>query len=239
MTKKVGTWWIRDGIDERKTEAEGFGDVLQNLSSFDWTENHGDSSVLRRDFVETAAYTEKVDEVDIMYMSSHGDYDRYVPATYGRGFQTWDQPVQFGDTIDWGKEDLEVFSSHACRLLYHSETNRIGRWIPAFRKLHYMFGFHTVSHSGKNQKDRGRKFATHAAWHLFWPVGWANSYTLREAWKKACMETESNEVTWAYLRADGEAPDGTWVNTYNERLETTEPDDPVHNRRFYRSRGAC
>ena len=242
MAKRVGTWWIKDGLDDRRKEAQSFGDVLDNLSSFNWTQDHGDSNVLRKDFVETTNYTEKIDQVDLMYMSSHGSYDPDNATTWGHAFMTSDGSVHTSNTIDWGKSDLEYFSSHACRLLYHTSFNSVGRWIPAFKRLHYMLGFHTPSHSGKNQKDRGSKFAMYAAWHLFFPPGmpfFQSSYKLRSAWKKACCETEGSSVRWAYLRANGNTPSGAWVDTYNERLEISEPNDPVNNRQFWTANGSC
>lgn len=242
MAKRVGSWWIKDGLDDRRKEAQGFADVLDNLSSFDWTQDHGDSGVLRKDFVETAGYTEKVDQVDMMYISSHGIYTDGVPSTYGGAFSAWDGSVRTSDTIDWGKSDLEYFASHACKLLYHSSSNSVGRWIPAFERLHYMFGFHTDSHSGKNQRDRGSKFGLYAAWHLFYPSGipfFPSSYKLRIAWKKACVETEGSSVKWAYLRANGNTSGGTWVNTYNEKLEVSEPNDPTTGREFFTAKGSC
>jgi len=242
MAKRVGTWWIKDGLDERRKEAQSFGETLDHLSSFNWTQDHGDSNVLKKDFVETAGYSEKIDMVDLMYMSSHGCYNPDDSSTWGHAFSVSDGTVRTSDPIDWGKWDLEYFSSHACKLLYHSASNSVGRWIPAFERLHYMFGFHTVSHSGKHQKKRGGKFAIYAAWHLFFPSGLAflpSSYTIRKAWKKACIETESSSVKWAYLRANGKTSGGTWVNTYNERLETTEPNDPTNNREFWTAKGSC
>lgn len=242
MTKKVGTWWIRDGLEARRTEARGFGDVLDCLSSFQWTEDHGDSNVIRKDFVETASYTERVDQVDFMFMCSHGSYDPDKSSTWGEAFRTSDGTVRCTNAIDWGKNDLEYFSSHACKLLYHSSSNSVGRWISAFERLHYMFGFHTVSHSGKDQEDRGRKFATYAAFHLFFPEefrGMVPVYTLRAAWKKANQEVEGSSVKWAYLRANGNNQSGNWVNTYNESLETGEPNDPINNREFWTAKGSC
>ena len=237
MAKRVGTWWIKDGLDDRRKEAQSFGEVLDILSSFSWTQDHGDSNVLEKDFVETTGYAEKIDQVDLMYMCSHGSYDPEDSSTWGHAFRTWDGTVETSESIDWGKGDLEYFSSHACKLLYHSSSNSVGRWIPAFKRLHYMFGFHTVSNSGNDQEDRGGKFAIYAALHLFFPF--FGSYKLRKAWKKACIETESSSVKWAYLRANGNTSGGTWVNTYNERLETGEPNDPTINRDFYTAKGSC
>lgn len=237
MAKNVGTWWIKSGLDDRRKEAQSFGEVLEILSSFNWTQDHGDSNVLKKDFVETPSYTEKVDQVDMMYMSSHGSYDPDDSSTWGHAFCAWDGTIKTSNSIDWGKVDLEYFSSHACKLLYHSSSNSVGRWIPAFKRLHYMFGFHTVSHSGSSQKNRGGKFAMSMAWHLLFPFGGPNK--LRTAWKKACIETEGSSVKWAYLRANGKTSGGVWVNTYNEILETGEPNDPITDRAFYTSKGSC
>ncbi len=243
MSKKVGTWWIKDGLDDRRKEAQGFGEMLNHLSSFYWTDDHGEEDVLRKDFVETQNYIERVDNVSMMYMSSHGSYDPDNSSTWGKAFCTSDGTVTTSDSIEWGKSDLEYFSSHACKLLYHSSSNSVARWVSAFRKLHYMFGFHTVSHSGKGQKDRGSKFALYAAWHLFFPAGilfMPSSYTLRAAWKKTCILTEGDDVKWAYLRANGRPiANGPWVDTYNERLEVAEPADPVVDREFFSASGSC
>ncbi len=53
---------IKDGIDGRRIEAQGFASTLDAVAGFDWTEDHGDSAVLEKDFVETANYTEKIDQ---------------------------------------------------------------------------------------------------------------------------------------------------------------------------------
>ena len=241
MVKRVGTWWIRDGLDARRTEARGFGEVLDILSGFNWTQDHGDTNVVKKDFIETANYDEKIDQVDLMFMCTHGDYDIGVSSTYGRGFSTSDGTVSESDTIDWGKRDLEYFSTHACRLLYHSSTNSVGRWIPAFERLHYMFGFHTDSFSGTSLEDRGKKFAIYACFHLFFSFirQFITPYPIRSAWIKANVEVESSSVKWAYLRANGNTSSGVWVNTYNEVLAEEEKKDPVNNREYWTCKGTC
>ncbi len=241
MVRKVGSWWIKDGVDERREEAQGLARVLDALPSFQWSQDRGDNEVVRKDFVETAAYTEKVDTVDILYMSSHGSYDEDDASTWGHAFSVWNNVVRASDSCDWGKSTLEYFASHACKLLYHSASNTVGRWIAAFERLHHMLGFHTVSHSGKDQDERGEKFGSYAAMHLFFPPGLPVSKTaIRTAWKQACCETEPSSVSWAYLRANGRpAAGGSWVNTYNETLENAEPDDPIVEREFWRNKGSC
>lgn len=227
MARRIGSWWIRDGIDGRRIEAQGFGSTLASLSGFAWTQDHGDSAVLEKDFVETANYTEKVDVVDAVMMSSHGNPNE---------FSVWDGRVSTSDTIRFGKGDLEIFATHACKLLEHTSSNSVGRWIPAFERLHYMFGFHTSSYSGGGQKWRGIYFAMYAA-YLYYTFGF--SYTLREAWKKANILVEGSNVKWAYLRCTGTDSQGNSANTYNEKLRTHETRDQTHHRSFWTARGTC
>lgn len=232
MVRRIGTWWIKDGIDGRRIEAQGFGETLENLSGFDWTQDHGDSGVLEKDFVETANYSEKVDQVDAVMMSSHGNPNE---------FWVWNGTVSTSDTIKFGKGDLEIFATHACKLLEHTTSNSVGRWIPAFERLHYMFGFHTSSWSGGSQNPRGAYFAMYAAYlyYLLNPFFGDFSHTLRYAWKKANTLVEGSNVKWAYLRCTGTDSQGNSANTYNEKLRTSETTDPTHNRSFWTAKGTC
>ena len=230
MARSLGSWWIKDGIDGRRLEAQLFASLLSGLSSFNWTQDHGDSNVLEKDFVETPSYTEKVDRVDAVMMSSHGNPN---------GFSVWDGFVSTSDDIDFGKGDLEIFATHACKLLEHTSSNSVGRWIPAFERLHYMFGFHNSSYSGGTQTNRGLYFAFYAAYLYYITGGFMGNYTLRYAWKKANILVESSSVKWAYLRCTGTTSSGSSASTYNEKLRSSEPSDPTHNRSFWTAKGNC
>jgi hypothetical protein len=227
MVKRVGSWWIKDGIDGRRIEAEGFASTLAGLSQFDWTENHGDSGVIESDFVTTPRTTQRSDSVDVLQMSSHGS-----PSS----FSVWGGSVSTSDAVDFGKSDLEFFATHACDLLEHSATNSVGRWIPAFQRLHYMLGFFNSSYSGGGQDDRGKWFARYAAYFYYWPLSFLFKIDVpvREAWAEANEIVEGSDVRWAYLRA--EAPGAP---TYNERLRAAETVDPVTNRTFWTASGNC
>lgn len=227
MVKRVGSWWIKDGIDGRRIEAEGFAETLAGLSQFDWTENHGDSGVIESDFVTTAKVTQRSDSVDALQMSSHGNPN---------GFSVWNGSVSTSDAVDFGKSDLEIFATHACDLLEHTATNSVGRWIPAFERLHYMLGFFNSSYSGGGQDDRGKWFARYAAYFYYWPLSFLFKIDMpvREAWAEANEIVEGSSVRWAYLRA--EAPGAP---TYNERLRAAEATDPVSNRTFWTANGTC
>jgi hypothetical protein len=227
MAKSVGSWWIKDGIDGRRLEAEGFASTLGSLSEFDWTVNRGDANVVKSDFVPTSGSTLRSDQVDALQMSSHGS-----PS----GFSVWGGSVTTGDAVDFGRNDLEIFATHACKLLEHTSGNPVGRWIPAFERLHYMFGFHTNSWSGGGQNDRGVWFARYAAYFYYWALNWLVKIDMpvREAWAEANEIVEGSQAQWAYLRAEARG-----VPTYNERLRASEPTDPVGNRSYWTARGTC
>ncbi len=229
MAKRMGSWWIKDGIDGRRKEAQGFPATFALASGFDWTEDHGDSGVLEKDFVVTSNYQEKSEKVDCLMMSSHGNPN---------GFSTSDGSVSTGDNVDFGIGDLEVFATHACALLEHTSSNSVGRWIPAFERLHYMCGFHNSSYSGGGQDPRGQYFAAYGgAYHYL--ISFFPHYTIRDAWKKANQLVEGSNVQWAYLRAEGKTSGGSTVSTYNEKITKSEPSDPSQNRTFWTARGSC
>ena len=224
MARTIGSWWIKDGIDGRRIEAQGFASTLAAIPGFAWTEDHGDSDVLEKDFVETANYTERVDNVDAVQMSSHGSQD---------SFSVSNGSVSTSDTIRFGKSDLEIFATHACKLLEHSAAHNVGRWCGAFDRLHYMCGFHNSSYSGGGQNPRGTYFAMYAA-YLHAVIPWMPQYPVREAWKLANVAVESSDVEWAYLRCTGAGAD-----TYNELLTSSEPADPTSERSFWTAHGSC
>ncbi len=224
MPRSLGAWWIRSGLDGRRIEAQGFASTLAGLSQFDWTQDHGEADVLRQDFATTTGTTQRSDSVDALQMSSHGS-----PS----GFAVWGGNVTTADAIDFGKFDLEIFATHACSLLEHTATNSVGRWIPAFERLHYMLGFHTSSYSGGGQNARGTWFALYSAWLYYVFFGWWDM-PVREAWAEANEIVEGSDVQWAYLRAESES-----APTYQERLREPEPADPTGTRSFWTARGTC
>ena len=230
MARRIGSWWIKDGIDGRRIEAQGFGSLLNGLSGFSWTEDHGDNNVLEKDFVETANYAERVDNVDAVMMSSHGNPN---------SFSVSDGSVSTSDTVRFGKSDLEIFATHACKLLEHTSSNSVGRWIGAFERLHYMCGFHNSSYSGGGQNARGSNFAMYGAYLYYATGGLFPQYTVRGAWKKANVLVEGSNVEWAYLRCTGNTSSGASASTYNEKLTKSEPNDPTHNRSFWTAHGPC
>jgi hypothetical protein len=105
--------------------------------------------------------------------------------------------------------------------------------IPAFQRLHYMFGFHSSSYSGGGQDPRGALFGAFAA-SLHDTFFGLFDMPMREAWAEANEIVEGSGVEWAYLRATSPV-----ASTYGERLRAAEPTDPVTDRTFYTARGSC
>lgn len=230
MARRMGAWWIKDGLDGRRLEAQSFASTFDIISGFDWTEDHGDSNVKEKDFVDTANYDEKSDNVDCLMMSSHGSPGR---------FSTWDGSVSTSDSISFGSGDLEVWASHACQVLRHDSTNSTWDWIPAFERLHYMCGFHTNSYSGGGRDSRGMWFAWYGGVANKLMFGLHTHHPIRTAWKKANRMVEGSNVDWAYMRTSGNSSSGNFTSTYNEKFTSSEPTDPVSNRTFYWARGTC
>lgn len=230
MARRMGSWWIKDGLDGRRLEAQSFASTFDLLSGFSWTEDHGDSNVKEKDFVDTSNYDEKSDNVDCLMMSSHGSPGR---------FSTWDGSVSTSDSISFGSGDLEVWASHACQVLKHDSNTRVWDWIPAWEGLHYMCGFHTNSYSGGGRDSRGMWFAWYGGVAHNLMLGFFTHYPIRTAWKKANRMVEGSNVDWAYMRASGTSSSGATANTYNEKFTSSEPTDPDTNRTFYWARGTC
>lgn len=230
MPKRTGSWWIKDGLDGRRLEAQSFASTFDMLSGYSWTQDHGDSGVKTKDFKVTASYNEKSERVDYLMMSSHGN---------SGGFACWDGWVTKSDNIDFGIGDLEVWASHACQVLRHDSSVSVWDWIPAWERLHFMCGYANNSYSGGGRDSRGFWFAWYGGVGAGFMPFFYPHYPIRTAWKKASRMVENSNVDWAYMRASGNTSNGQYVNTYNERFETQEPKDPVSGRTFYWAKGTC
>jgi len=139
----------------------------------------------------------------------------------------WDQDFEekgVGSPVT-GTDTTWIDSVHiafdACEILRRSGV--FDRWRDTLKGLHIILGFHTTC---GDESKRGRYFAEYLN----------DGYTVIEAWKKACKETESSGTKWAYLRSGG----GSGVNTYNDHWHGkgwVSP-DPTNSWRAY-SKGSC
>ena len=94
-------------------------------------------------------------------------------------------------------------------------TDVFGRWgWPVFNGLHMILGFHTTC---SDEPDRGRLLAQYLN------AGW----TVRQAWIRACQDTEDSDVTWAYLRADGHGTDTYNDHWWGKGHVSEDPDHPT------------
>lgn len=156
--------------------------------------------------------TTNVEKVDMVYFAGHGT---------GLGFQFGvlkDDAVAKPAEIRWGDERLKWVVLNACDVLLDSAASRaIDRWEPAFRGLRYILGFAGLT---SDEPDRGQIFAQY--------VNAGN--TIRDAWIKACQDTEQSFTVWAYIRADGNGvttDQDTWIGDANAPTKPN-PTDQLH-----------
>ncbi|MFF5078552.1 DUF6345 domain-containing protein [Actinoplanes sp. NPDC000266] len=224
----IGIEWVNDyhsassNLSNNDNNARGFYNRLQGLRRFEY----GDDLAWDQDFEESgagkpAAGTDQLyaDNVDIVFFSGHGSRSG---ASFG--VKTFDDGTARASNMRLGNQDLEWLVIDGCEMLAHDNGFVFQRWgWPTLKGAHYILGFHTTAY---DVKDRGEKFADRLN------QGW----TVREAWIRACVETEDDDVSWAYLRADGEG-----TNTYNDHWHGkgfVSPDPSTPTMLAY-ARGTC
>lgn len=221
----IGIEWVKQyhgrsaNLTNTKPQAEKFYNTLSGTRSFNW----GDDLAWDQDFEQQgvgspAAGTDTtwVDNVDIVFFSGHGS-----PSGALFGIADLDDGTVRPTEVRWGNKDLEWIAFDACNMLERDGV--FSRWGPAFKGVHIILGFHTTT---GDEAERGGYFA-----------GYMNEgYTVREAWIKACKETEDASTDWAYLRADGPGTD-----TYHDHWHGkgyVSP-DPVNPTLLFYARGSC
>lgn len=160
--------------------------------------DYGDEQAVDTDFEEPnqpfsgdpgddALYVEKA---DIVYYSGHGD--EYGPTF---GVTSSDDGQAHKDEVKWGNGGkLRWIVIDGCWVLATDPTmtplgdDTLRRWKKAFAGLHQMLGFRTV---GTDEPYRGRYFASYLK----------QGYSIVEAWKKACQDSESSSRYWAVIYA--------------------------------------
>lgn len=222
---RIGVEWVKkyhgraSNLSNTQKQAEGFYNKLSGTRAFNW----GDDLAWDQDFEEqgvgapvTGTDHIWIDTVHIAFFSGHGG-----PTGPIFGIADRDDGRARNTEVRWGNGDLNWIAFDACQLL--SQDGVFDRWRNAFHGLHIILGFHTTCH---DESKRGRYFA-----------GYLNDgYTVIQAWKKACKETEGSSTQWAYVRSGG----GDGVNTYNDHWHGkgwVSP-DPTNTQRWY-ARGSC
>jgi len=201
--------------------ARGFYNTLSGVRRFEY----GDDLAWDRDFEEggvgnPSAGTDQLyaDDVDIVFYSGHGS----ISGAFF-GVTSFDDGEAKPTELRLGNRDCEWVVFDACQVLERDNLNVFDRLGPAFAGLHYMLGFDTIC---GDSSDRGKKFAERLN------DGWS----IRDAWIRACTETEGSNRNWAYLRADA-----TGTDTFNDHWHGKGfvSGDPVNPTARLYLRGAC
>src|SRR5438105_584832 len=175
----IGIEWVRkyhglaSDLSNTKPQAEGFYTTLSATRQFAL----GDDLAWDQDFEQKnvgspSAGTDETwaDNVDMVFFSGHGS-----PGNFLFGVKTDDANAKPTE-IRWGDRNLEWIVLDACNVL--EESGVFGRWgWPVFKGLHHILGFHTTT---SDEADRGRILAQY--------LNAGN--TVRQAWIKACQDTE-------------------------------------------------
>jgi len=219
----VGIEWIQDyhgsgNLSNTKAQAEGFANNLTAVRSF----NLGDDWAWDRDFEEQGVGvppdgTDAIwgDTVDFAFLSGHGNTGGVVFGRMDR-----DNGTMHRTEVRLGNTRLNWLAVDACEVLH---ADGLPAWTAAFGGLHYILGFHTVC---GDEANRGRYLA-----------GYLNQgFTVREAWIRACQETEGSATEWAYLRADGAGTDTFSDHWIGHGFVSPDPNPPT---RFLALRGPC
>lgn len=221
----IGIEWVRQynglasDLSNTKPQAEGFYNTLSATRRFAWGDNLAwDEDFEQQNVGSPASGTDTtwVDDVDMVFFSGHG-----APSGFLFGKKIDDAKAKPTE-IRWGNRQLEWIALDACNVL--ARDGVFDRWgWPVFKGLHYILGFHTTT---SDEADRGRILAQY--------LNAGN--TMRQAWIKACQDTEGSDTEWAYLRADAPGTDTYNDHWWGKGFVSADPSNP--NILFY-ARGAC
>jgi len=206
----VGVEWCNlyhgsaNDISGTSQSAQGFKNGLLATggwsSRFDW----GNDAAREQDFKYLAAPGGGedylwADNVHFAFFAGHGSSGAFY----------------FGSTIDdhqlaaadarWGEGLLNWIVIHACNTMMNNFAWTV--WCKAFRGLHQMFGFHTVTEG--SDPPLGSRFAFWLSWTFF--PGF--SFDMRSAWRLACSECFGSDVEYAMIYANQAGTD-----TQNDHL---------------------
>jgi hypothetical protein len=201
--------------------ARGFLNTLDGVRRFDW----GDDLAWDQDFEESGVGSPSAgddqiwaDDVDIVFFSGHGSI---AGAFFGKADH--DNGEAKPSELKLGNQDCEWVVFDACEVLESDSLKVFDRFRNAFAGLHFILGFDTTC---IDSGDRGRKFAQRLN------DGW----TVRNAWIRACTETEDSDTNWAYMRADAAGTDTFNDHWWGKGFVSSDPSNPTS--RFY-ARGSC
>ncbi len=130
-----GPWW---DLPAASTDADA---TASKFANYGWTERYryGNAAALGGDFgANDDGY---VDNVDLVYVRSHGSYEwdwPFLAMKHGPLFPSSDSHVLPGASINrWGTKDLEWIAFNACNVL---NDDSIGSWAKAMNGVHLILG---------------------------------------------------------------------------------------------------
>lgn len=214
----IGIEWVnkyhgRAGdLKNNDDNAQGFYNTLHGTRQFEY----GDDLAWDRDFEESGVGsptggTDQIyaDDVDIVFFSGHGSRGG---AFFG--IANKDDGTARPTELRLGNRDCEWIVFDACLVLELDNLNVFNRLGGAFAGLHYMLGFDTTT---GDSGSRGRKFAKRLN----------NRWSIRDAWIRACTETEDSDTNWAYLRADAPGTNTLNDHWHGKGFVSSDPNNPT------------
>jgi hypothetical protein len=190
------------------------GDVpVQGVKLFRYPTEHDTCILVRPDAETFERIFRAAPHIPILVLCTVNDESTARLAVH-RGAQEYLLPSQV---------DAYTLRKAVRLMLERDNLNVFSRLGPAFAGLHYMLGFDTVT---GDSADRGKEAAERLN------DGWS----IRDAWIRACTETEGSDTNWAYLRADGPGTDTFNDHWHGKGFVSPDPTNPTS--RFY-LRGAC
>lgn len=155
-----------------------------------------DGNAWESDFKDPASAggddTNWTDDVDLTYWQGHGSGTGF----YFTGCSNHNDTKLANTEARWGNNDVEWMSLFTCQILEDVTGGQTWaqRWGQAFRGLHQINSFTTVSY---NSADHGGKFG-HYMWRspFLW---WNNPMKVRDAWAQASIDTQPASVRWASM----------------------------------------
>ncbi len=185
-------------ISGTSQSAQGFKKGLLatgNWSSrFDW----GNDAAREQDFKYATAPGGGqdylwADNVHFTFFAGHGS-----PGAFYFGTTIDDHQLAASDA-HWGEGLLNWIVIHACNTMMNNFAWTV--WCSAFRGLHQMFGFHSLTEG--SDPPLGSRFAFWLSWEL--PI--IGTLDMRSAWRQACSECFGSDVEYAMIYANQSGTD--------------------------------
>jgi hypothetical protein len=175
-------------IDSFNNESTGHGVPVQ----FSWKDGNAWESDFKDPIFPGGQDHLYADDVDMTYWQGHGSPTGF----YFTGCSNHNDTKLANTEARWGNLDVEWMSLFTCQILQDTSGGQTWaqRWAQAFRGLHQINSFTTVSY---NSSNHGGKFAHYMLRSPF--LWWNNPMKVRDAWAQASIDTQPASVIWATM----------------------------------------